>query len=128
MLKSVYPALAVLALLFVAMAGVWNVAPSAACASEHVTSHDGTSIDDDERDDDDALESGMLAPPGADEDDDRDDADADGDGDGDGNALHRIAGAAEFPPRGAAESLSMTRWGLRPSGEHRAAADRPPRV
>ena len=91
-----------------------------------MTSHDLTSIDDDDDEGDDAIVSSVFAPPGADDDDDRDDADAEGDGDA--RALPQVAGATRFPPLGATGSLSMTRWGLRPSGEHRASADRPPRA
>ncbi|MDB5220335.1 MAG: hypothetical protein JWO86_8262 [Myxococcaceae bacterium] len=128
MLKAVYPALAALALLFAALAGGWGAAPSGPFASrtqQHATSHDPTSFEDDDGDrDDDGLECSVLAAERAD-DDDQDDADADADGDG--NALQPIA-AREFPPLVVTVASSMTRWGLRPSGEHRDAADRPPRA
>ena len=128
MLKAVYPVLALLALLLAAMAGGWNAAPSGTSASAragHVSSHDPTSIDDDDDQDDDTPVSSMLAAPHDDDDDDRDDADADRDDEG--SALPQLA-AAHGRPSLDADDLSMMRRGLRPSGEHRASADRPPRV
>jgi hypothetical protein len=136
MLKALYPVLVALALLVAAVAGGWNVAPSgssglgglaglAGLASQHATSHDPTSIDDDDSDhEDDGEECSVVAPPRS-ADDDQDDADADADGDA--NALQPSARARGIPPVIVAAS-STTPWGLRPSGEHRHAADRPPRV
>lgn len=126
MLKSLYSVLVALALLIAAMAGGWSAAPTgpSGFARAHVTSHDPTSIEDDDSDhEDDGDECSVVAPPRSA--DDQDDADADADGDA--NALQPSARARGGPPVIVAVS-STTPWGLRPSGEHRHAADRPPRV
>ncbi len=132
MLKALYPVLVALALLVVAMAGgwgatAWTPGPSgfASDGSERVTSHDRTSAEDDDGDhDDDGDECSVVSPPRS-ADDDQDDADADADGEA--NALQPSARARGIRPVIVAAS-STTRWGLRSSGEHRHAADRPPRV
>jgi hypothetical protein len=132
MLKALYPVLLALALLIAALAGGWGTAPSgpsgfsgAGLASHRATSHDPTSFEDDDSDhEDDGDECSVVAPPRS-ADDGQDDADADADGDA--NALQPSARARGIPPVIVAAS-SPTPWGLRPSGEHRHAADRPPRV
>jgi hypothetical protein len=133
MLKSLYPVLVALALLIAAVAGGWSAAPSgpsgfsgfSGLPSQHVASHDPTSFEDDDSDlEDDSDECSVVAPPRSAA-DDQDDADADADGDA--NALQPSARARGIPPVIVASS-STTPWGLRPSGEHRHAADRPPRV
>ncbi len=124
MLKVVYPVLAVLALLFAALVSGWDVGPhpSGARAAHHGVVHHATSIDDDDDDEDEAPVASMLAPDRPANDDD-----ADADGEGEDAAALRIATAPEFPMVRVA-SLAITCRGLRPAGEHRAAADRPPRA
>jgi hypothetical protein len=139
MLKALYTVLVALALLVAAMASGWSAAApsgssrfsgfssfagvSGLASQQRVTSHDPASFEDDDSDhDDDGDECSMVAPPRS-----ADDADADADADGDANALQPSARARGIPPLIVAAS-STTRWGLRPSGEHRHAADRPPRV
>jgi hypothetical protein len=87
-------------------------------AHAHATQHDRTAIDDDdEYDDEYDVDTAMLAPPNHEVDD--------------------VAGDATSDPRCANDthpafatidtSLRMTGRGIRPSGEHRSTADRPPR-
>ncbi len=148
MQKALHSVLVALALLIAATASGWSAAPSglsgfapnelalngfapnelalSGVASQHVTAHDPTAIEDDDgdHDDDDGSECIVVEPPRS-ADDDQEDADADADGDA--NALQPSARAPGIPPVIVAAS-STTPWGLRPSGEHRHAADRPPRA
>ena len=142
MQKALHSVLVALALLIAATASGWSAAPSglsgfapnglapngfalSGVASQHVTAHDPTAIEDDDGDhDDDGSECSVVEPPRS-ADDDQEDADADAAGDA--NALQPSARAPGIPPVIVAAS-STTPWGLRPSGEHRHAADRPPRA
>ena len=137
MQKALHSVLVALALLIAATASGWSAAPSglsgvapnelalSRVASQHVTAHDPTAIEDDDGDhDDDGSECSVVEPPRS-ADDDQEDADADAAGDA--NALQPSARAPGIPPVIVAAS-STTPWGLRPSGEHRHAADRPPRA
>lgn len=142
MQKALHSVLVALALLIAATASGWSAAPSglsglapnelalngvalSGVASQHVTAHDPTAIEDDDGDhDDDGSECIVVEPPRS-ADDDQEDADADADGDA--NAPQPSARAPGIPPVIVAAS-STTPWGLRPSGEHRHAADRPPRA
>jgi hypothetical protein len=84
----------------------------------HASSHERTAIDDDdESDDSDDVESAMVAP----EDYDGDDVSSDAAGDAGSTTSMRLACLAS------AGSLRLIGRGIRPAGEHRSAADRPPR-
>ena len=84
----------------------------------HAPSHDRTTIDDDdEYDDDDVVEAAMLAPQTHESDDVSPDPTSD----------ERSASATRSASTTTAASLRMTGRGIRPSGEHRSAADKPPR-
>jgi hypothetical protein len=83
----------------------------------HASMHDRTSIDDDDAyDDDDDVEVAMLAPP------QHDAKDSPSDAKGDASATNSVAALATT-----AAAQHPTRQGIRLSGEHRSAADRPPR-
>jgi hypothetical protein len=90
----------------------------------HVGVHDPASLDDDDDDDDDdAAGVNVVLSQCDDDDDDPDDRETDDAT----NTVASIADPSRFPPPSDTQSLSMTRPGLRASGEHRASCDRPPR-
>lgn len=122
MLKVVTSLVALLAFVWLSSTILGAISGGRIDAAQHATQ--ATSVDDDDGGDED-VQSSMPAPPAADDDDDRDDADADADG---GDMLAASAGGSRIHSPGAGEPRSMSRWGLRPSGEHRASADRPPRA
>ena len=87
-------------------------------AAQHASSRNRTTIDDDdESDDDDDVETAMLAP--------RPQPKSDVAPDTAGKERAASAGLPAFTTTVAA--LRMTGRGIRPSGEHRSAADKPPR-
>jgi hypothetical protein len=119
--------LALLALLLPpTLAGGCDLAPTSSSVTARAmlgASHDPTSIDDDDDQDDDTVTFSMFATPA---DDDKGD-DADANRDDEASALPQPAGATRGRTLDA-YALSMLRRGLRPSGEHRTSADRPPRA
>jgi hypothetical protein len=85
----------------------------------YASMHDRSAIDDDDvYDGDDEIETAMLAPKQHSPSDVSSDATCDGG-----------AASADSPPLPTTvASLRLTGRGIRPSGEHRSAADRPPRI
>ncbi len=132
--KSLLLILAALPLLFAALVFGRDQAPRApephAIAStrpvahahahaHHTQSHERPTIDDDDvYDDDDDGDAALLPPPSDEADDVASDATSD-------EASASVSHHA-FASNG--ESLRMTGRGIRPAGEHRSAADRPPRA
>jgi hypothetical protein len=132
-MKVMFRVLAVLAALLTALALGWDPASGARTGSKrtttssathsratpHTASHGHTSRfaidDDDSYDDEEIVESGVLAPERWEI-------------DGDATPREPARAKSHVPPTVMTAAAHVTRPGIRPSGEHRGTTDRPPRA